>query len=76
MTQQYKLKFRHWKTGDIIEKIVTKPDFEAQGDRAVYYNITDDRIEDVIKKTIVEELAIGPEDDDYIPHFTPPLMFD
>ena len=66
MTQQYKLKFRHYKTGEIIEKIVTKPDFSVQGEKEVFYNLTDNKYEDVIKTTIVEVTEVKPTDDDYI----------
>jgi hypothetical protein len=66
VTQQYKLKFRHYKTGEIIEKIVTKPDFSVQGEKEVFYNLTDNKYEDVIKTTIVEVTEVKPTDDDYI----------
>ena len=76
MTQQYRLKFRHWKTGNIIEKIVTKPDFSVDGDKEVFYNLTDNKYEDVIKKTIVEVTEVKPTDDDYIKVPSAPKYYD
>jgi hypothetical protein len=73
---QYKLKFRHYKTGDIIEKIVTKPDFNVRGDREIFYSLTDDKYEDVIKKTIVELNEVLPTDDDYIKVPSNPKFYD
>ena len=76
MTQQYKLKFRHYKTGEVIERIVTKPDFSVQGEKEVFYNLTDNKYEDVIKKTIVEVSEVKPTDDDYIKVPNQPKFYD
>lgn len=51
--QVYKLTFKHWKTGDLIEKRVVGVGFPVQGTRDVFYSLDDDTYIDVIRDTIV-----------------------
>lgn len=51
--QVYKLTFKHWKTGDLIEKRVVGVGFPVQGTRNVFYSLDDDTYIDVIRDTIV-----------------------
>lgn len=50
---KYKLIFKHWKTNENIEKIVSKVDFTAKGHRDLFYSHDDNNFIDVIKDTIV-----------------------
>lgn len=51
--QKYKLVFKHWKTGELIEKKVVYTTFPVRGERDVFYSLDDDAYIDVIKSTIV-----------------------
>ena len=50
------MKFKHWKTGEVktIEYKEHIPD-NAESERIVVWNVTEDKLEDVIKSTIVEQ---------------------
>jgi len=51
------MKFKHWKTGE--EKTIEYEDFKwpvnPSSDRIVVWNATEQKLEDVIKSTIVEK---------------------
>ena len=51
------IKFKHWKTGE--EKTIEYEDFKwpvnPSSDRIVVWNVTEQKLEDVIKSTIVEK---------------------
>lgn len=51
--KKYKLVFKHYKTGELIEKEVIETGFPVEGYRDVFYSLTDDTYIDVIKSTIV-----------------------
>ena len=51
--QVYKLTFKHWKTGDLIEKRVWGVGFPVQGTKDVFYSVDDDSYIDVIRDTII-----------------------
>ena len=49
--------FKHWKTGEV--KTIEYEDFKwpvnPNSERIVVWNVTDNKLEDVIKSTIVEQ---------------------
>ena len=50
---KYKLVFKHYRTEELIEKIVKEVDFNQDGDKVVFYSINDKEYIDVIKESIV-----------------------
>lgn len=50
---KYKLTFKHWKTGELIEHIVIETGFPSEGYRDVFYSLSENKYIDVIRDTIV-----------------------
>ena len=56
MPKKY-MKFKHWKTGEVktIEYKEHNLPVNPNSERIVVWNVTDNKLEDVIKSTIVEQ---------------------